>query len=105
LGGLTTLSARWTCSLPLRWRLRRPHHFAGNLAAAASDHSAVGHARLDIQAAIEGRGVAGPNIAARHVGRCLGPHRGLSIYVPPFRDPVFSRELDVARVTRWAELL
>ncbi len=49
--------------------------------------------------------MAGPNIAARHVGRCLGPHRGLSIYVPPFRDPVFSRELDVARVTRWAELL
>src|SRR5213076_2404503 len=45
------------------------HHFAGNLAAESGRQSDVRHSCLDIQRAIEGRGVASPIIAERHVGR------------------------------------
>ena len=82
------------------------HHFAGSLAAATSRQSDVRHSCLDIQRAIEGRGVASPIIAERHVGRRMGPAGGLSIYFPPSPDPsVFYRELDFARATRWADFL
>lgn len=79
------------------------HHFALNLAAAASRRD-VRDAAVEVQRVIDGE--RSPVIAERHGGRRMVPARGLSIYLPPRRDPsVFYRELDFARRTRWADFV
>jgi hypothetical protein len=81
------------------------HSFASALAA-ATNVDAVRRASVEVQRAIEGKGVDSPIIAEAHAGPGMDAARGLSIYFPPFRVPSpFYAELDFARRTRWADFL
>lgn len=81
------------------------HSFASAIAAATTV-DAVRRASVEVQRAIEGKGVESPIIAEAHGGPAMDAARGLSIYFPPFHVPSpFYAELDFARRTRWADFL
>lgn len=81
------------------------YQFADNLGGMTED-TAIQHACTAIMQTIEGKGADSPLIAERHLGENLRAVRGLSIYMPPFRNPSdFYGELDFANQTHWAEFL
>jgi len=81
------------------------YQFADNLGEMTED-SAIQHACTAITQTIDGKGAESPLIAERHLGENLRAVRGLSIYMPPFRNPSdFYGELDFANETHWAEFL
>jgi len=81
------------------------YQFADNLGRISED-APIQHACTAIQRTMEGADGTSPIIAERHLGEDLHAVRGLSIYMPPFRNPSdFYWELDFANDTRWAEFL
>jgi hypothetical protein len=71
-----------------------------------TNETAIQDACTAITQTIDGKGADSPIIAERHLGENLRAVRGLSIYMPPFRNPSdFYGELDFANQTHWAEFL
>jgi hypothetical protein len=81
------------------------YQFADNLGR-ISDDTQIQHACTVIKRIFEGKEADSPLIAERHLGENLRDVRGLSIYMPPFKNPSdFYRDLDFANQTRWADFL
>lgn len=81
------------------------HHFAENLGELAGD-AAISTACQGVKNAIEGRGAASPIIWERHLGEGMTKVKGLSIYLPPLKNPSdYYRMLDFAADTKWADFL
>ena len=81
------------------------YQFADNLGEMTNE-TAIQDACTAITQTIDGKGADSPIIAERHLGENLRAVRGLSIYMPPFRNPSdFYGELDFANQTHWAEFL
>jgi hypothetical protein len=81
------------------------YQFADNLGQ-ISDDTQIQHACTAIKRTFDGKEADSPLIAERHLGENLRAVRGLSIYMPPFKNPSdFYRELDFANQTRWTDFL
>ena len=81
------------------------HDFADNLSKNANDATIV-KACDTVKNAIIGKGFTSPIIAEGHLGQSMSSVHGLSIYMPPFKNPSdYYRELDFAKDTRWADFL
>jgi hypothetical protein len=81
------------------------YQFADNLGRVSTD-TKIRHACTVIKRTFEGKEGDSPLIAERHLGENLSGVRGLSIYMPPFKNPSdFYRELDFANETKWADFL
>ena len=81
------------------------YQFADNLGRLSEDRQ-IQNGCTAIKRTFEGREAASPLIAERHSGESMKAVRGLSIYMPPFKNPSdFYRELDFANQTKWADFL
>ena len=81
------------------------YQFADNLGTLSEDRR-IKNVCTAIKRIFEGLDAASPLIAERHLGEDMKAVRGLSIYMPPFKNPSdFYRELDFANRTHWAEFL
>ena len=81
------------------------YQFTDNLGQ-ISDDTQIQHACTAVKRTFEGNEADSPLIIERHLGENLRAVRGLSIYMPPFKNPSdFYRELDFANQTRWADFL
>lgn len=81
------------------------HHFAENLGRIAGN-AGISTACQGVKNAIDGRGAASPILWEGHSGQGMVKAKGLSIYMPPLKNPSdYYRTLDFASATKWADFL
>jgi len=71
-----------------------------------TDDAKIGQACTAVKKTLAGKGAESPIIAERHLGDEVKDAHGLSIYMPPFKDPSdYYHDLDFSKDTRWDDFL
>jgi len=81
------------------------YQFADTLDQISSD-TKIQNACTDVKRIFEAKEADSPLIAERHLGENLKAVRGLSIYMPPFKNSsIFYKELDFANQNKWSDFI